>query len=71
MDRETFDRDILDDNKEKTRDLSIVLTKFEIISSSRKKRKSSRKKVKGENFGSEVEFMIYDVEKIKEDGKEG
>ena len=36
----------------------------------KKEKKSLRKKVKGENFGNEVGFRIYDVEKIKEDGEE-
>ena len=48
-----------------------MLTKLEIISSSRKKRKKSlEKKVKGENFGGETGFRIYNVEKIKQDGEE-
>ena len=38
--------------------------KLEIINSSRKKRKKGLgKKVKRENFGHEVRFRFYDVEK--------
>ena len=42
----------------------------------KKREKKFKKEVRGENFGSEVGFRIYDVEKIKEDweeedGKEG
>ena len=49
----------------------MVLTKLEIINLSRKKRKKSfEEKEKGENFGGEVGFRVYDVKKIEEDGKE-
>ena len=43
----------------------MVLTKLKIISLSRKKKKKKglRKNVKVENFGSEVKFRIYDIEK--------
>ena len=62
---------MLNDNKEEARDLSVVLTKLEIFSSSRKERKKGfGKKVKGENFGGEVGFRIYDVKKIEEDKEE-
>ena len=67
---------MLNDDKEEARDLFVVLTKLEIISSSRKKRKKRfGKEGDGENFDGEVEFRIYDVEKIEEyeedDEKEG
>ena len=41
-----------------------------IVGLSRKKKGLGKKK-KGENFGSEVRFRVYDIEKIKEDGEEG
>ena len=48
-----------------------MLTKLEIISLSRKKRKKGLEKmVKGENFGDKVGFRDYNIEKIDEDGEE-
>ena len=52
----------------KTQDLPVVVMKLEIISLSRKK--GLEKKVKEKNFGGEVGFRVYDVEKIKEDEEE-
>ena len=61
---ETFGWDILDDDREEAQDLLVVLTKFEIVGLSRKNRKKGlRKKEKGENFGGEVGFRVYDVKK--------
>ena len=63
---------MLDDDREEARDLPVVLTELEIIGLSRRKRKKGLgEKKKGENFGGEVRFRIYDVEKIKENEEEG
>ena len=68
---ETFGWDILDDDREEAWDLFVVLMKFEIVGLSRKKRnKGLTKKEKGENFGGEVGFRVYDVKKMEEDGEE-
>ena len=62
---------MFDNDRKKARDLSMVLTKLKIISLSRKKRKKGLEmKVKGENFGGEVGFRVFDGEKIEEDRDE-
>ena len=68
---ETFGWDMLVDNREEVQDLPIVLMKLEIVGLSIKKRKKCLgKKEKREDFGSEVGFRVYDLEKIEEDGEE-
>ena len=67
---ETFNWDMLDDDKEEAWDLPVMLMELEIIGLSRKKRKSLEKKEKSENFGGEVGFRVYNLEEMEEDGEE-
>ena len=62
---------MFENDREKAQNLLVMLKKFEIINLSKKiEKKDLEKKVKEENFSCEIRLRIYDVEKIKQEGKE-